>query len=386
VTVTANAGTLAVGTYSGSVTITSSGSIGSPITIPVTLNVVAPQTITVNPAGTMAFTYIIGTSAPTAQQVQIASSGASTFTATAKTTDGANWLSVTPASGSVGTTPTSLSIAVNPAGLAAGNYTGTITIASPSAVTPTVINVTLAVTSIPTPTVAGIRHAGSGFLGALAPGEIVAIFGSGIGPATAVGTQITSAGKVSTNIGNTQVFFDGVAAPIIFASSTQTNVVVPYEVAGRPSTSVTVNFSGVVSAPLTYTVQATVPGLYTQNLTGTGPGAILNQDFSINGPGKPAAAGSVIAVYLSGDGVLSPPAATGGVAPSGTNYLTVAAVTATVGGVAAKVDYSGSAAGLVFGATQVNVEVPAGLATGPQPIVITIGGVPSQSGVTVQLQ
>jgi uncharacterized protein (TIGR03437 family) len=380
------ANSFATGTYTGTVTITSPGAAGSPITIPVTLNVVPPQNFTVTPGGPLAFNFIIGGTAPAAQQVQISSSGTTTFTATPKTTDGANWLAVTPSSGNVGTAPVNLSVQVTPTGLAVGNYTGTITISSPNLINPVVVNVTLGVSNIPTPVILGIRNAGSGFLGALAPGEIVAVYGTGIGPTPPVGTQLTSTGSVSTNIGNTQVFFDGVPAPIIFASASQTNVVVPYEVAGRPTATVTVVYSNVSSAPLTYNVQPTVPGVYTQNLTGTGPGAILNQDFSVNGPNKPAAANSVVAVYLTGDGVLSPPAPTGGVAPIGVLYQTVASVTATVGGQPAKVFYSGSSAGLVFGATQVNVQIPTGLTTGPQQIIITIGGVASQTGVTVQVQ
>ena len=387
VSVSANGTSLAAGQYTGTLTITAPGATGSPLSIPVTLNVSAPQTITVTPAGTLNFAYTIGTTAPTAQQVQLTSTGSTTFTATASTTDGAKWLSVTPAGGSLSTTATSLSIGVNPTGLAAGNYTGSVSVSTANTVTPVLIPVALTVSAIPTPTLLGIRNAGSGFLGAIAPGEIIAIYGTGIGPVTPVGTQITSSGKVSTNIGNTQVLFDGsVAAPIIFASAAQTNVVVPYEVAGRPSTTITVVYSGVSSAGLTYSVQPTVPGLYTLNLSGSGPGAILNQDFSVNGTSHPAAAGSIVAVYMTGDGLLAPPPITGGVAPSGVTYNTVASVTATIGGQTARVTYSGTAPGLVFGATQVNVQIPAGLASGAQPIVITMGGVASQPGVTLVVQ
>jgi uncharacterized protein (TIGR03437 family) len=388
VTVSASAGTLAVGQYTGTVTVNSAGANGSPITIPVTLNVVASQTLTVTPSATLAFSAIIAAPAPQAQQLQLSSTGSSTFTATAKTTDGANWLSVTPTSGNVGTTATSLTVAVNATSLAAGNYTGTITIASPLSATPVVVNVTLAVTAIPQPSIIGIRNAASGVTGAISPGENITIFGNGIGPASTVTLQLTSGGKVSTNIGNTIVLFDGVtAAPIIYASATQTSVMVPYEIAGRATTSITIVYQGVSSAPLTYTVVPTVPGVYTQNLSGSGPGAIVNQDYSVNGPNRPAPAGSVVAVYMTGEGVTSPQAITGGVAPlngSGLNSP-VLAVTATVGGLPATVLYAGSAPGFVYGAMQVNVQIPAGL-TGVQPVVISIGGNPTQSQVTVQVQ
>ena len=389
VQVTANAGSLPVGQYTGTVTITSAGATGSPLSIPVTLNVVAPQTLNVTPTGTLAFSYIVGAPAPQSQQLQLTSSGATTFTATPKTTDGANWLSVTPTSGNAGSTATALTVAVSPTSLAAGNYTGTITIASPAATTPLVVNVTLSVSTIPQPVIIGIRNAASGVSGSISPGENITIFGTGIGPATLAGLQLTTAGNVSTNVGNTQVLFDGVtAAPIVYVSATQSSVMVPYEIAGRATTSITVVYQGVSSAPLTYTIVPTVPGIYTQNLSGTGPGAILNQDYSVNGPAKPAAVGSVVAVYMTGEGTTTPQAITGGVAPTNGTGLNspILGVTATVGGVPANVTYKGSAPGFVYGAMQVDVQIPAGAASGVQPIVISIGGTPTQTGVTVQVQ
>lgn len=387
VQVSANAGTLAVGQYTGSVTVASSGANGSPIAIPVTLNVVAAQTLTVSPTTPLSFSYIIGASAPTGQTLQLTSTGASTFTAAAKTTDGANWLSVSPTSGNVGTTATALVISVNPTSLAAGNYTGTVTISSPSATNPVVVNVNLTVTAIPTPTIAGIINAASGAQGKVSPGENITIFGSGIGPASQVTLQLV-AGKVSTNLGNTQVLFDGIPAPVIYATATQTSVMVPYEIAGRATTNITVTYQGVPSIPFSTPVVAAVPGIYSQNLSGTGPGAILNQDgITVNGPKNPAPAGSVVAIYMTGEGVTQPASVTGGIAPNTLAGLNnpLLPVTATVGGVPATVLYAGSAPGYIYGLMQVNIQIPAGL-TGIQPLVISVGGTPTQTGITVQVQ
>ena len=54
----------------------------------------------------------------------------------------------------------------------------------------------------------------------------------------------------------------------------------------------------------------------------------------------------------------------------------------TIGGVAAEVRYAGGAPGQIAGVMQVNVVVPGGL-SGVVPVVITVGGVASQAGVTV---
>ena len=160
-----------------------------------------------------------------------------------------NWLTVTPSSG---TTPANITATVNQAGLSAGSYSGSITI-TPTAAgsTPLTVTVMLTVGGQATPTIVTLINAASGSTGAVAPGEIVSLFGTGIGPANPVGTTLTSTGNVSANIGNTQVFFDGIAAPLTYVSVGQINAVVPYEVAGKASTQMTVNFNGAVSAART---------------------------------------------------------------------------------------------------------------------------------------
>src|SRR5262249_42706964 len=139
VSIAVNAGTLPVGTYTGQVVISAPGASGAPFTYNVTLNVVNPITITATPSA-LSFGYTLNGAAPPAQTVTVgatASPGVGTLaafpvTTTVATTDGANWLSVSPTSGVTAPGGT-LSVSVNPAGLSIGNYTGTIAIASGSA-------------------------------------------------------------------------------------------------------------------------------------------------------------------------------------------------------------------------------------------------------------
>jgi trimeric autotransporter adhesin len=377
---------LAVGTYNGTVTIASTGATGSPITIPVTLNVVTSQTLTVTPA-TLTFSAITGQSSPSSQTASISSSGSSgvSFTAAATTASGGSWLTVTPTSG---VTPAQLTVSVSTPTLAAGNYTGTITINSPNAATPSTITVNLTVATIPTPVIAAVKNAASYAVGGVAPGENIVIGGTGIGPATLTGLALNTNGTVATTVANTQILFDGIPAPIIYVSSTQSSVMVPYEIAGRTTTNLTVVYEGVSSVAVPYNVLSVQPGIYTQNASGTGPGSILNQNYSVNGPSNPAAPGSVVAVYMTGEGVTSPPSTTGGVAPGNGTGLNkpIVPVTATVGGIAATVDYYGSAPDEVYGVMQVNITIPAGVTAGQQAVVITVGTSQTQSGVTVSVQ
>jgi len=233
-----------------------------------------------------------------------------------------------------------------------------------------------------------IGNAASYATGAVAPGENIVIFGTGIGPATLAGGTLTTAGAFSTTAGNTQVTFDGIAAPVIYASATQTSVMVPYGVSGRTVTTVRISYQGVQSNPLIYNVTTTAPGIYTQNSSGTGPGVILNQDYSENGPTKPAATGSVVAVYMTGEGATNTTPPDGAIAPvNGTGlYKPLLPVTATVGGIPATVLYYGSAPGEVYGVMQVNLTIPAGVSSGPQPVAITVGTTSTQAGVTVAVQ
>src|SRR5436189_441790 len=159
---------MAVGQYTGTVTITAPTAGGSPINIPVTLNVVAGQAITATPT-TLTFNYVIGTTVPAAQQVQASTTGVSAIplTATASTRDGATWLSVLPATG---TTPLALSVSVSPQNLAAGTYTGTVTINSTNASSPATVPVTLNVVAVPRPVVTSIGNAGSYSTGSVSPG------------------------------------------------------------------------------------------------------------------------------------------------------------------------------------------------------------------------
>jgi uncharacterized protein (TIGR03437 family) len=163
---------------------------------------------------------------------------------------------------------------------------------------------------------------------------------------------------------------------------------VPYEIAGRATTTVRISYRGVQSEPVVYNVTASAPGIYTQNSQGFGPGAIRNQDFSYNGPNNPAAKGSVVSVVMTGEGVTNPGSTTGAVTPGSGSGLNrpVLLVSATVAGVTARVFYAGSAPGFVYGVMQANVEIPLNVPSGAQPIVITVGANQTQTGVTVAVQ
>jgi uncharacterized protein (TIGR03437 family) len=237
-----------------------------------------------------------------------------------------------------------------------------------------------------------VTNAASYATGPVSPGEIVTIFGTAIGPATAAfATTDPATGKLATSIGGVQVLFNGVAAPMIYAGATQVSAVVPYEMASVASPSVWVKYAGQTSNAYQLTTAATAPGLFTQNSSGSGPGAILNQDNSVNGPGNAAAKGNIVQVYLTGEGQTSPPSVTGAITsaslpPPQVTPAPLLAVGVLINGQPASYVYDGEAPGLVAGMMQLNVQIPPNAPSGNLPITVSIGGNISQNGVTVSVQ
>ena len=230
----------------------------------------------------------------------------------------------------------------------------------------------------------------------VAPGELVTIFAAGydFGPASLVTDQLDSNGDFSTNLEGVQVLFDGTPAPLVYAVAGQVSAIVPFDVAGKQQTAVQYQYNAdgewfagpsVASNTVTMPVAAAVPAIFALNASGSGPGAILNQDYSVNGASNPAAAGSVIQIFGTGGGAVAG-GATDGAPAKGAGSLVTQPVTATIGGVNAQVGYAGPAPDLVNGVIQVNLTVPSGLTPGLQPVVITIGTAQSQPGITVAVQ
>ena len=378
--VAVNGAGLAQGTYSGLVNIAPGGPAAGIQSVPVTLVVGPAQNLAVSPAA-LSFSYLAGGPVPAVQTVAVSGTTALPFTVAATATGG-NWLAVSPVSG---TTPGNVAVSLTPAGLAAGTYTGTVTIASGSASnSPQTVAVTLVVTAIPPPSLTALVNAASFFSGRIAPGEIVTLGGTGIGPATLAGLQLTSSGTVDTMVANTRVLIDNIPAPIVYASATQTSVVVPYALQGRITAQAQVIYNGVASNLFPVTIAASAPGIFTQNSAGNGQGSILNENGSVNSPSNPTTQGRVIVIYATGEGITNPPGSDGAVTTG--LKSPVLPVTVTIGKQPARVNFAGSAPGFVSGALQVNAVVPAGAGTGNVEVVVKVGDNPSQPNVTVALQ
>jgi uncharacterized protein (TIGR03437 family) len=209
--------------------------------------------------------------------------------------------------------------------------------------------------------VAAIGNAASNLTGPVAPGELVVLYGTGLGAVQSV-------------------LFNGTPGPLLYAAPGQVGAAVPYGVTSG-TVQIVAQSVGMSSAPVSVAVAATAPGLFTLNGSGRGQAAATNQNGTQNGDGAPAPVGSVLSLFATGAGQTSPAGIDGKAA--GTVLPTpLAPVSVTIGGVPATVQFAGGASGVIAGVMQVNAMVPAG-ASGTVPVVVSIGGAPSQGGVTV---
>jgi uncharacterized protein (TIGR03437 family) len=212
---------------------------------------------------------------------------------------------------------------------------------------------------------AGILNAASS-LPVIAPGALIAIFGSNLATSTAQ----FSAAPLPLSLGTTSVSINGTTVPLLYVSPGQVNAQVPYETkVGTAKLVVTSN--GVPSPAVNFEVAATGPGVFTQDNKHL---LALNlADGTLNASQTPARPGQYVTAYLTGQGLVDPPAATGDVAPASPFSMPVAVVQIKVGGRLADIQFAGMAPGFV-GLMQMNVLIP-DVPPGEQSFDVSIGEV-----------
>ncbi len=221
--------------------------------------------------------------------------------------------------------------------------------------------------------------------GGVSPGQLVTFFGQDMGPAQLAGLRLDGAGLVANSLAGTRVLFDGTAAPLIYTSATQLAAVVPYAVEGRATTQVQVEYEGRRSNTIALPVINAAPALFTADSSGRGQGAILNQNGTLNAATNQADRGSVVVLYLTGEGATNPNGVDGkpNASPAPQPKLPV---TVSIGGIDAQILYAGGAPGLVAGVMQINVRIPQSVQSGQLPIIVNVGSASSRPNVTVAVQ
>ncbi len=209
---------------------------------------------------------------------------------------------------------------------------------------------------------------GASFQQTAAPGMILSVFGQHL----ANGTEAASKVPLPTQMQGTTAAVNGVPAPLYYVSPSQLNLQIPYSVAPGAAT-LTISVNG-QSASQTFNVSEVAPGIF----TGSGHRLV---------PSSKASRGASATLFLTGQGAVSPSIPTGSAPPNSWPLSSLPApaapVSVTVGGVPARIAFVGIPYGLV-GVAQINFEVPEGIASGDQPVVVHVGGADSPAAyVTV---
>jgi len=207
----------------------------------------------------------------------------------------------------------------------------------------------------------------------LAPGSLAVVFGAYLNDGPQVLSPNTdAAGNVGTSLGGTRVLVNNIPAPILYSTTSQVAIQIPYELAGQAVALVLVEVGGQFSAGLPIAIAPAAPGIFTQNQAGTGPAVVIHQDgVTLVTPQNPAQRNEVVTLYTTGLGTLDPTLGTG--APPGVSLATET-VSLAFGTANGAILYAGGAPPYV-GLNQINVKVPA---TAPiasdVPISLTVGG------------
>jgi uncharacterized protein (TIGR03437 family) len=297
------------------------------------------------------------------------SSGSTVLTATVKSFNGGTpsgtveFFFGTTSLGSVALEGGTASLVINGSQLPLGSNSITVQYSGDTSYNPATSSITLTVAAPPTaaPSLAGFGN-GASFRQVYAPGMILSIFGNQLAPATESAQSLPLPAKLA----GVSATINGVTAPLYYVSPSQVNLQVPYETPVGGNVTLTINNNG-QSSSTTLRLAAAAPGIFVD-----ANGAPL--------PNTTAVRGSVVTLYITGDGAVSPALATGATPASGTPATSlpkpVQAVTVTVGGVNAPIQFIGIPSGLA-GVTQINYQVPSNVAAGAQTVVVTVGGVAS---------
>jgi len=227
-------------------------------------------------------------------------------------------------------------------------------------------------------------------LSTVSPGQLLALIGTDLAPSTPF---IPPAG-VAASTTTFGVFFNGIPAPILYSAAQQINVQVPFEIAGQSTVqmqvidrqttlplSETVTLGVVARQPAIYLSPAAIGTLYPEStlcggVFAFGPAALaVNADGTLNECSNPAAAGSVVTVFVDGLGPVTPALATGAIAAAPPIPLTPGF--AGFNGDESPVPVSTlSLPGAITGVSQVQFQLPQGLSAGPYAFGPTLNGAP----------
>lgn len=242
-------------------------------------------------------------------------------------------------------------------------------------------------TIAPPSAVTAIVNAASWLPGPVSPGELIVIGGQTVGAIPLASTPIPATGSIGTTLSGVTVTINNVPAPIIYTSGSETSVQVPDSLIASPffqDANVVVQTPGQTSQAFNIVLAQAAPGLFAANAGGSGQLASLNQNGTENSTANPAAPGSTITIFATGEGVTTPLSVDGAVEGQA-GLVPFLPVKLTIGGQPAQVLSAGTPVGTLSGIMVVTAVIPSGLAAGPAPVVLTVGTISTTQTVTISV-
>ena len=213
-----------------------------------------------------------------------------------------------------------------------------------------------------------MANGASFFPGSITAGEIVSIFGSGLGPTAPAIWALDSNGRLASTLDDVEVTFDGIPAPLLYVQDGQINAITPWELAGKTTTQMCVVYGGNQQC-VTPSVAAAAPAVFVTGQQGgtAGSAVAVNQDGTLNSSASPAPVRSVVSIYATGLGAISPAPPDGAIVqlplPALVNMAQVnfrPADPQNTNSIPAEVLYAGPAPFQVAGLYQINIRIPSG--------------------------
>ncbi len=200
------------------------------------------------------------------------------------------------------------------------------------------------------------------------PGELVTLYGVGLGPAVGITGEPDSNGLYPTQLAGVSVKVNAVPAPLLYVGPDQINFQMPFfnTYGGGPAGRIDVTTPG----------GSLLPALLPQGVyLSIGIFVAVNEDFTVNSASHPAAVGSIVSLYLTGLG--NPGTTLNGAISQSANdaFQDLIEVVPYFGGPPFEVLYAGTAPEMINGVDQVNVQLPPGLDTCGKGICSTGSGI-----------
>jgi uncharacterized protein (TIGR03437 family) len=137
---------------------------------------------------------------------------------------------------------------------------------------------------------------------AISGGEMVSLFGQGLGPATGASPTVNMQTGFPAELAGVRVTFNGTPGPLLYVQDGQINAIAPWSITSGQTVEICVSYSEATTNCITRTAVDAHPGVFMLN----GSTLVVNQDGSINSTSHPAPIGSIVTVYATGLGPITP--------------------------------------------------------------------------------